>query len=58
MSLKSSSSRVEKGTFFNGVFRKDKGKGFGREACQSVIGFERGFKILTDDESKMLSHKL
>jgi hypothetical protein len=28
MSFKKSSSRVEKGTFFNGVTRKAKGKGF------------------------------
>jgi hypothetical protein len=36
ISFKKSSSRVEKGTFFNGVSRKAKGKGFGI-ACQSVI---------------------
>jgi hypothetical protein len=33
-------------------------RGFGREACQSVIRARRGFKILPDNDTKMLSHKL
>jgi hypothetical protein len=37
MSFKRSSSRVEKRTFFNGVAKQAKGKGFGRESFQSVV---------------------
>jgi hypothetical protein len=33
-------------------------RGFGREACQSVVRAQRGFKILPDNDAKMLSHKL
>jgi hypothetical protein len=28
--------------------------GFGREACQSVVRARRGFKILPDNDAKML----
>jgi hypothetical protein len=33
-------------------------RGFGREACQSVIRAQRGFKILPGNDTKMLLHTL
>jgi hypothetical protein len=58
MSFKKSSSRVEGEHPSSGVTRKSRGKGFGI-ACQSVVRVhERGFKILPDNDAKMLSHKL
>ena len=47
-----------KGTFFNGAARQAKGKGFGSKFAKVLLGFGRGFKILPDNGTKMLSHKL
>jgi hypothetical protein len=37
---------------------KIRDRGFGREACQSVIRACRGFQILLENEAKILSHNL
>jgi hypothetical protein len=52
MSFKKSSSRMEGECPSSGVARKARGKGFGMEACQSVVRAERGFKILPETMPK------
>jgi hypothetical protein len=58
MSLSSSRKERERELPSSGVTRKLGVKALGSKLAKMSLGHERGFKILPDNDAKMLSHKL